>query len=312
MSITIHKYQPDLAVHWNAFIKQSINGTFLIERDFMEYHSDRFIDASFMVYDNDELVACLPGNVLDGQFYSHQGLTYGGVFFKSETSDEEAQFILKELISRLKNEYRGIEFRWQPEIYNKYHTALLKALEIHEFNNLQAFNNLHVDLKAPIHISSKKTVGYRNGKFDDLKLRVNHDFKSFWELILEPQLRARYDTTPVHSLQEIELLASRFPEHIKQYMVYEKGELLSGITFFIKSGIVKTQYASATPLGMHKYANDFIYLESIKSFKDQGFHIMDCGHVNNSDGSINRGLQRFKEQLGAVNQPVYRSQWTKR
>lgn len=45
----------------------------------MEYHSDRFKDASVLLYDEGTLVAVFPANVKDSVVYSHQGLTYGGL-----------------------------------------------------------------------------------------------------------------------------------------------------------------------------------------------------------------------------------------
>lgn len=276
----------------------------------MDYHNDRFQDASLMIYNGEQLIACIPGNQVNRQFYSHQGLTYGGFIFIKHINDELLESVLHKTVAYLQQHYLRIEWRWQPEIYNPIHYKVLKIIEEKGFKNYQALHNLHVSLKEDITISSKKTVGYRNGKFDEMKLVVNNDFKTFWDQVLEPQLKARHDAKPVHSLAEIELLGSRFPNAIKQYLVYENEEPLAGVTFFVKGTIVKSQYAAATIQGMKKSALDFLYLEATQDFKDQGMDYIDYGHVNNPDGSINRGLQRFKEELGAVNQPVYRSQWT--
>ena len=35
---------------WNTFIGQAKNATFLFHRDFMEYHKDRFLDYSLIVF----------------------------------------------------------------------------------------------------------------------------------------------------------------------------------------------------------------------------------------------------------------------
>ncbi|GAK94782.1 hypothetical protein JCM19298_357 [Nonlabens ulvanivorans] len=277
----------------------------------MDYHEDRFEDASLMVYDDDILVACIPGNRVGDQFYSHQGLTYGGVFMKLETSKKLMNAILTEVIFYLKVHYLTVEIRWQPVIYNHHHMETIKQFEFLDFITFQALNNLYVDLRTEYNISSKKTSGYRNGKFDNLRLVVNNEFRIFWNDILKPQLKARHQSSPVHTVAEMELLSSRFPNHIKQFLIYERNELLAGVTFFIKGAIVKSQYAAATIDGMKKSALDFLYIEASKDFKDHDYHFIDYGHVNDSDGTINRGLQRFKEELGAINQPVYRSKWSK-
>ena len=38
---------------WNDFVARSKNGTFLLHRDFMDYHADRFFDCSLLIYEGD-------------------------------------------------------------------------------------------------------------------------------------------------------------------------------------------------------------------------------------------------------------------
>ena len=77
----IKRYTPDKATEWNEFLTRSKNGTFLFDRRYMDYHSDRFEDSSLLIYRKNRLFALLPGNTKDKTYYSHQGLTYGGVAF---------------------------------------------------------------------------------------------------------------------------------------------------------------------------------------------------------------------------------------
>ena len=113
-----------------------------------------------------------------------------------------------------------------------------------------------------------------------------------------PQLRARYASQPVHSLDEIELLASKFPENIVQHNLYREDQLLAGITFFIKNDIVKSQYTASSSLGLKINAVGYLYMEAMKEFQEKGFLLMDYGSVNEPDGSVNKGLLRFKKELG--------------
>ena len=69
----IKRYTPDLATEWNQFVATSKNGTFLFDRNYMDYHADRFTDFSLMIYRRGKLYALLPGNVDGDTFYSHQG-----------------------------------------------------------------------------------------------------------------------------------------------------------------------------------------------------------------------------------------------
>src|SRR5438132_9103227 len=63
---------------WDDFVKSSRNGTFLFQRDYMDYHSDRFEDHSLIVYDTkNRVIALLPANKTKNILTSHGGLTYG-------------------------------------------------------------------------------------------------------------------------------------------------------------------------------------------------------------------------------------------
>ena len=73
------QYTNNQAEEWDAFVQRSKNGTFLLERRFMDYHADRFKDCSLMLYNDEELVGLFPANWDEESqmVCSHQGLTYG-------------------------------------------------------------------------------------------------------------------------------------------------------------------------------------------------------------------------------------------
>ena len=76
--ITIERYSPERFDEWNNFVAASKNGTFLFDRRYMDYHSDRFSDFSLMFHDEKHrLVAVLPANAEGDVLQSHLGLTFG-------------------------------------------------------------------------------------------------------------------------------------------------------------------------------------------------------------------------------------------
>ena len=64
--IKVYEYNTTYEKLWNDFVKNSKNGIFLFNRNFMEYHSDRFEDNSLLFFDNDELVAAKVYERVDG------------------------------------------------------------------------------------------------------------------------------------------------------------------------------------------------------------------------------------------------------
>lgn len=81
---TVKRYTASNKLDWNTFVSKAKNATFLFNRNFMDYHHDRFIDHSVIIFKNEEIYALLPANEVDGKIISHQGLTYGS-FILAET-----------------------------------------------------------------------------------------------------------------------------------------------------------------------------------------------------------------------------------
>ena len=79
MSIEIIRYNEERKGQWDAFVRASRNGTFLFERNYMDYHSDRFVDCSLMLFNDGNLCALFPATLNAGMqaVVSHGGLTYG-------------------------------------------------------------------------------------------------------------------------------------------------------------------------------------------------------------------------------------------
>src|ERR1700722_15329079 len=77
--IKITKYAQEHKNAWDEFIKNSKNGTFILQRDYMDYHKDRFKDFSLLFFENNELAAVMPASLHGKEVRSHGGLTYGGI-----------------------------------------------------------------------------------------------------------------------------------------------------------------------------------------------------------------------------------------
>jgi hypothetical protein len=232
-------------------------------------------------------------------------LSYGG-WILSEIGTENMHLLLEVFLEYIKDAIFSVsgslivkaEVQLPPLSYHKLHQEMAHIFKDKGFRVNRILDNLFVKLDQKYRVSSKKTRGYRNGKFAGLKIERSNDFKRFWEQVLVPQLRARYASQPVHSLDEIELLASKFPENIVQHNLYREDQLLAGITFFIKNDIVKSQYTASSSLGLKINAVGYLYMEAMKEFQEKGFLLMDYGSVNERDGSVNKGLLRFKKELG--------------
>jgi hypothetical protein len=75
-------FQREIASAWDDLVGDAPMGTFLHTRRFLAYHGDRFVDHSWLIYQDDRLVGVLPAAVDPAdarRVVSHPGATFGGI-----------------------------------------------------------------------------------------------------------------------------------------------------------------------------------------------------------------------------------------
>ncbi len=266
----------------------------------MEYHNDRFKDYSLLVFKNDKLVALLLANIFEGELHSHQGLTYGGLVLGKKTTFDETFQIFKNLLSFLKEE--GIEIlnlKLLPKIYHQlpsdeidYLLFLTQAKLTRRDVTSCIANDNRLKIK-----SSNRLRGIKKAIKNNLIVKQEANFKPFWDEVLEPNLARVHDQKPVHSLDEIACLHSKFPENIRQFNVYNNNQVVAGATIFETPSVAHSQYISANEMGRQNGALDFLFNALLEHYLDKKY--FDFGIVNESQGTkINRGLLNWKETFG--------------
>ena len=214
----------------------------------MEYHQDRFDDYSLLVYKKDKLVGLLPANIKGNVVYSHQGLTYGGLILFKQASFEEAFGAFKVVLQFLHdNEVETLELKIIPSIYNKLPSDEVNYLMLQVKGNVARKDVLSVidqGNKLPI-VSSNRKRGIKKAESKNLVVKEVNDFDAFWNEILIPNLQHTHKVSPVHTLEEITLLKSRFPQNIRQFNVYHNDVIVGGTTIFETERVAHAQYISA-------------------------------------------------------------------
>lgn len=296
----IIKYQPSQKTVWNGFIKNAKNATFLFQRDFMDYHSDKFMDYSLLIFRGKKLVALLPANISGSELLSHQGLSYGGLVLCKKITFEETLQIFKWVLIYLKSENIAVlKLKLLPKIY-----CQLPSSEIDYLLFLVKANLYRRDITScvfndnPLEItSSNRLRGIKKGAKNNLEIRGETDFKQFWNEVLEPNLKQAHGQKPVHSVGEIALLQSRFPKNIKQFNVYNDEKVVAGATIFESATVAHAQYISANELGRQMGSLDFLFNYLLNHFSHKKY--FDFGISNEAQGmKVNKGLLNWKETFG--------------
>lgn len=298
----IRRYDTSYKLEWDTFVRSSKNGTFLLCRDYMDYHSSRFVDHSYLFYDNGKLVALIPANEKDGTFYSHQGLTYGGLIMNRELTTATQVLLIFELLFDTLRKEGFVRFIYKaiPHIYHKSPAEEdLYALFRNKAVLAERYISSALLLSETTKYSRTRNNGLKKAANKGLSVFQSDDFPVFWD-ILKLNLNNRYGKDPVHSLSEIQLLNSKFPDEIVLYAVFDtEGNMLAGTVVFLTDMVVHLQYTAATDQGKKCGAIDLLVDYIIREV-GQGKSYFDYGHSNEDHGwSLNDRLIYQKEGFGA-------------
>ena len=302
MSMTeIIRFDPSMQDLWNEFAKASRNGTFLHQRGYMDYHSDRFKDCSLVAMRDGKPCALLPACIDDDTLYSHRGLTYGGWLLPLkhfdatvmvEVMDAACEWMKAHGVNRLV--YKPV-----PHIYHRYPCEEdLYALFRHDAALVETNISTTIDLTCPLPLDRGNKSGANAARKAGITVGPSDDWQGYWQL-LSSLLDERYGTRPVHTLDEMLLLQGRFPEAIRLYTATIEGRLLAGVVMYLSSPVAHCQYIGASPEGKDSKALTLLFDHLIQESARMGYRYFDFGISNEDHGRyLNEGLVRQKSRLG--------------
>ena len=298
--IKVKKYSSEDFESWNSFISTSKNNLFMHNRNFMEYHSDRFEDNSLLFYDDDELLALLPANKKDSMLISHGGLTYGGFITNQKMKEYKMLECFSVLKSYMKNNgflsliYKTIPYCYytnpaQEDIY---------ALFRNDAEIIKIEPSSVIDFYYPIKLPKGRKAQIGRAKREGVTIQLSEDFDTFIELENDV-LREHHNTRAVHTGKELSLLHNRFPEQIELYAAMYKEKMVAGSVVFVYDNVVHTQYLAANDIAKEIGALDYCISEIINKYSPKK-RFLDFGISSEEGGKVlNEGLISQKESFGA-------------
>lgn len=296
----IERYTADQKAIWNQFVLNSKNGTFLFDRNYMDYHSDRFEDYSLMIYRKGRLYSLLAANKMGSVLYSHQGLTYGGLIMSDKVTVADSVEMFRVINACLKESgfekviYKPIPFIFhqhpaQEDLYALFRTSNAKIIGRNISSTIIQSDKMKF-------IESRKS-GIRKALSNGITVRQSNDLSAFWE-ILDTNLKNKYGVAPVHTLSELQLLQSRFPQNIKLYLAYKDDIALGGSLLYVTKQVVHTQYISANIEGKELGVLDLLF-DYLINHEYTNYPYFDFGQSTENMGSVlNESLIFQKEGFG--------------
>jgi hypothetical protein len=294
---------------WADFVFAAKNSTFMLQRDFMDYHAHRFADHSLLIFDqNNQLAALLPAHQINNQLHSHQGLTYGGLILPFYSKIQTSIDIWQAIIDYCKTQniaelyYKALPSFYQIQAANEEQYALfLQAAQIYRVDTAFVIDNRPPNSIDTFdkNIQTRRKRAIQKAKKLNVVAEKAADCSQFWTDILVPNLAERFGVAPVHSLDEIENLRQKFPKQIQQFNAYLDGEIVAGATIFITDTTAHAQYISANKVGRDSGAIDLLFYELI-TLHFVHLPFFSFGIANENQGkNLNQGLTDWKEGFGA-------------
>ena len=297
----VSRYEASAQAAWDGFVAASKNGTFLLQRGYMDYHADRFQDHSLLFHnDRGELVAVLPANAAQGRFSSHDGLTYGGFVSGARMSVVAMMECFEALAAYLRsNGFAGLRYKTVPHIYASHPADEDRYALFRLGARLYRRDVLAVALpRQRLPYQERRVRKVKQAAKAGIGIAASERFEPFWEILHENLMRS-HGVAPVHSLAEIELLARRFPGNIRLHVAHEAGAAVGGAVIYDTGRVAHVQYIASNARGREVGALDLLFATLIENdYAAREF--FDFGISNEDDGRVlNVGLIEQKEGFGA-------------
>lgn len=313
----IYKYSSEWEQKWDEFVEmKSVNGTFLQTRRFINYHPEgRFVDGSIIFLEKGKIKAVCPACEQNSNgmkvFFSHRGMSFGGIILEEDSYRVEKLFEMLELLEEYlkQNGFNKVILKVVPDIFSKKNMALLEyTLQYYgyqEYKELNSYVNLERDVDniwSGINRNKKRTLkkAYEQNMIFR-ELGENTELENFYS-ILKKNL-AKHGVTPIHSLDEIIDFANyRLKSETKFYGIFNNEVMLAaGMLFsFVNTKVLHAQNLSADTAYMDSGAITLLYYSVILEAKKMGYTKLSWGISTEENGTvINKGLILNKESYGS-------------
>lgn len=307
-------YSDEYEKRWDRFVlNDSINGTFLQTRKFLNYHPPgRFVDISLLFVKGNNIVAVMPANLemddVGKVCVSHRGSTFGGIVlgrqFKKLMVCEEIFALLDEYLKR--EGFSMVQLKFTSGLYSQKDSELLDYFAFINGYTVSTEMGYYINLNEYqdgilVNLSSAKRRNYRYSLRNEMQfkqLSTTEEVAGFYDILCDNYMK--FKKKPIHTLEEImDLVYVRFPEIIRFYGVYHKGIMIAGTMVFLFDNVFHTQYLACMQDKTDLFASEFMYVNLIEKAKQLGCQNLSFGTATLEGGKVlNKQLAHFKEGFG--------------
>ena len=304
MTLSVRRFEAGDAEAWDGCCSECLQATLLHTRRFLSYHGDRFEDVSLVIEDDGACVGLFAAAVSPSErslIVSHPGATYGGVLHRGALRGERMVDALRAICAWYASAgFARLSYKVVPPIYHRAPAQDdLYALFRLGFQRVRCDLSSTIDLQGRLPVSHRRTRALKKSVKSGVRVEggVEH-IASLWD-VLSDNLRTRFDTAPVHTVEEIGMLGERFPDEIRFVCALVEDRVIAGVVLFDTPVATHAQYIASGAEGYATSALDAVFESCIASAADAGKRWFDFGISNENGGWVlNQGLYEFKSNFG--------------
>lgn len=298
-SFEARPYRADSVHIWDELVASSAAPALIHRRAFMEYHQDRFTDASLLIFNNEAPWGVFPASILGQTVTSHGGLTFGGLVCPPNARARDVIRAVWSVVHHFR-EQGLITMIWKP-IPRDYRIDANEA-DLYALAACGATlegRALSAALLPASRLPGKKIRAAAQSRRSGVSVFPVRRCDAIMSMVA-CNLRSKYGLDPVHSAAELNALWSSIGGDITFAEAQLDGRAVAGAVVFHSRAVDHIQYLAATPEGRKLRAQDLLISEMSEQARVNK-RALDFGISTNHDGSqLNEPLQSFKEEFGTT------------
>ena len=269
---------------------------------FLNYHTK--INCYYIAFEKSgKLIAYLPYSVVDKNFLSHQGATYGGFVQLVNLNKQEIDYIYLETINYMKKVgAKTLTIRFLPSLFlnnkNEELNSYFKSKMITLFSEDEYYLTLDNNIKDIESVSFRKDhkrdiKNFAKTNFEIIEDSTNENIDVFYR-ILKENLK-KHKATPTHTFDELNWLFEHLNNNFKLTLIRNTETYLAGsVKISLNNSTDYLIYASLNYEANIRGSLKYLYWFAAKDSFSHNKKYLTFGINNKSNEKKNVGLNSFK------------------
>lgn len=305
---------------WDSFLVETKNSTFMLGRDFLDYHADVLSDCSVLVYSGEELsadadqvrgkdglVALFPAtwDEKEHRVYTHVAMGYGGLLLTQEAKLDDVLQISQAVLSYYANYLQATTLLYSPlpYIYNRYPAGdELFAMFQAQAKLVKRRISMVLPIRNQPRLPHVKEMKARKGVEAGLYIsRILHEDAEVHEQYIrllsnESSVLSKSAFSSATNADSLADTILRFPKNVRYYVVNGTQGIEAGCMLLLMGRVAYVQQMVCSEDGKQHGALELL-LRHLVNERHSGVEYIDFGS-SYANGKLDYELLNLKESFG--------------